>query len=231
MYKPEYPNCKEVSPLQQTIEGFEKSPEVSIRVSDTPPLPRIWFLHKNDNSIIQIQQDRFLHNWRKNLPEDEYPRYPKVIKIFKDHLSIFLNYIKETEIGPIQPNQYEMTYVNHISQGEGWETLNDIGNIFRDFGWDNSNKAILSDPSDLNLRVIFDLPNVEGRLHIKVVKSFLGESKQPILRLDLTVRGMSKEKSEKGMWNWFDQAREWIVRGFADFTTENAQNSIWKRKI
>ena len=31
------------------------------------------------------------------------------------------------------------------------------------------------------------------------------------------------------MWNWFDLAHEWIVRGFADLTTEKIQQNIWRR--
>ena len=78
-YKPEYPICREVSPLTSVIERFDEPPRVDLQLADVPPLPRIWFVHKNDNGIIQIQRDRFLHNWKKVRPQDEYPRYPQVI--------------------------------------------------------------------------------------------------------------------------------------------------------
>ena len=55
-------------------------------------------------------------------------------------------------------------------------------------------------------------------------------SGQPIILLDLTVRGIGKDKSIEGMWDWFDLAREWIVCGFADLTGERVQTEVWKRK-
>ena len=29
------------------------------------PLPRVWFVHRNDNEVIQVQRNRFYYNWRK----------------------------------------------------------------------------------------------------------------------------------------------------------------------
>lgn len=230
-FKPEYSSCKEVNPLTPTIEKFGESPKVSFEITEVPPLPRIWFLNKEDTGIIQIQQDRFLHNWRKNLPEEEYPRYPYVIGKFKDHYSVFLSYLNENEIGPPKLNQLELTYVNHIPQGMGWEKLSDLGNVFQDFSWDGDRKQFLPEVSDINFRTTFDLPNEEGRLHVKIVKGFIGDNKLPILRLDLTVRGLTMEGSDQEIWSWFDQARKWIVRGFADVTNEKIQNSVWGRKV
>ncbi len=79
-YKTEYPVCREVPPLAPVIERFEEAPRIDLQLADVPPLPRIWFVDEKENGIIQVQRDRFLHNWKKVLPEDEYPRYPQVIE-------------------------------------------------------------------------------------------------------------------------------------------------------
>ena len=88
-YKSDYSICREVIPLTPMIENFDERHPIDLQITDVPPLPRIWFVHKNDNGIVQIQRDRFLHNWKKAKPEDEYPRYPKVIELFKDRFSKF----------------------------------------------------------------------------------------------------------------------------------------------
>jgi len=132
-YKPNYPICREVPPLTPVIEHFGEPPPVDIHLTDVPPLPRIWFVHREDNGIIQVQQDRFLHNWKRAKPEDEYPRYPKVIKLFKDRLSKFRLFLKENELGFIEPLQYEMTYINHIPEGDGWVDMSNVGDVFPDF--------------------------------------------------------------------------------------------------
>lgn len=228
-YKREYSICEQTTPIQPTFERFGGSSNISLTLSETPPLPRIWFVNQEDDSIIQVQQDRFLHNWRKRTPDDQYPRYNNVIEKFKVHYSTFLSFIGENGIGSVKPNQLEMTYVNHIPKGEGWESLGDIGNVFKDFNWNTSNREFLPEIDDLNIRFTFKLPNDEGRLHIKVFKGLLKESGKSLLRLDVAATGMPKDNSNQGMWNWFDQARQWIVRGFADFTDSEIQKTIWNR--
>ena len=229
-YKSDYPHCREAPPLTPVIEHFAESPRVDIHFTDVPPLPRIWFVHKNDNGIIQVQRDRFLHNWKKVKPEDEYPRYPTVIELFEDRLSKFKLFLEENKLGVIQPLQYEMTYINHIPQGEGWKNLNDIRHIFPDFGLRVNKDRFLPQPEGINWRTNFALPDQMGRMHVTIQHATLRDTGQPVLILNLTVRGIGDDKSAKGMWSWFDLAREWIVRGFADLTGEEVQKGVWKRK-
>src|SRR6266436_4453020 len=65
-YKPEYSECLEVVPLIPVIESFDTpSPSEPQLDLEAPLLPRTWFVHANGNGVIQVQRDRFLHNWRK----------------------------------------------------------------------------------------------------------------------------------------------------------------------
>src|ERR1041385_7253995 len=90
-FRESYPECKEVDPLLPVIEVFDgKEPQSSFAV---PTLPRLWFISKDENGIIQIQRDRFLHNWRKVRPADEYPRYGVVIEKFRNHLVTFRSFL------------------------------------------------------------------------------------------------------------------------------------------
>ncbi len=229
-YKSEYPICREVAPLTPVIERFEEAPAIDLQLAEVPPLPRIWFVHANDNGIIQIQRDRFLHNWKKVRPEDEYPRYPKVIEMFKDRLSQFESFLRENDLGVIDPLQYEMTYINHIPKGDGWENMSEMGNVFPDFSLRVNEQRFLSEPEGMNWRTTFVLPDRAGRLHVKIRHGKRRDTGQSVLILDLTVRGIGNHKSPEGMWAWFDLAREWIVRGFADLTGEEVQKQIWKKK-
>ncbi len=228
-YKSEYPNCQEVPPLTPVIERFEGPAEAQFTFSDKPPLPRIWFIHSDGRGIIQIQRDSFLHNWKKVQPEDEYPRYHQVIEMFKDRLENFQSFLKENELGPIEPLQYEMTYVNHIPQNELWMAMKEIGNVFPDHTNRKGNHTFLPEPEGINWNTTFILPNQVGRLHIKIRNGISQETKIPLLMMESTVRGIGKDKSPEGMWGWFDLAREWIVRGFADLTSEEIQKKIWRK--
>lgn len=229
-FKPDYPRCQEVAPLTPMIERFDESLEMEFRLADTPPLPRIWFVHTNGNGIIQVQRDRFLHNWRKVRPGDEHPRYHNVIQMFRDRLSRFQMFLEETDLGTLMPMQYEMTYINHIPQGDGWEAIGDIGKVFPDFVWRINEQRFLSVPEGINWRTSFTLPSRAGRLHMIIRSAVCRSDERPMLLFELTARGIGNYTSFEKMWGWFDLAREWIVRGFADLTGYEVQKNIWRRR-
>lgn len=228
-YKSEYPQCSEVAPLNPVIERFDEPPQMTVELANVPPLPRIWFIQSKGNGIIQVQRDRFLHNWKRVESEDEYPRYHVVKEMFRDRLLKFQSFLKENDLGIIEPLQYEMTYVNHIPKGDGWGNLREIGKIFPDFAFRIKEDRFLPEPSAVNWRTTFTLPEVATRMHVGIRHVKIRDSGLPVLLLELTVRGIGTNKSSEEMWNWFDLAREWIVRGFADLTGEEVQKNVWRR--
>ena len=231
-FKPDYPSCQEVAPLPPVVERFDETAgsTLEFELTDKLLIPRIWFVHTNGNGIIQVQTDRFLHNWRKVRPQDEYPHYHHVIEMFRDHLAKFESYLREAKLGTVEPLQYEMTYVNHIPRGDGWTTFNDIGKVFPDFAWRGGTQRFMSAPEGINWRTTFVLPNRAGRLHVTIRHAIRPHDKHPILLFELTARGVGSDKSQEATWSWFDLAHEWIVRGFADLTGEEVQQNIWGRK-
>jgi uncharacterized protein (TIGR04255 family) len=224
----DFPTCQEVAPLMPQIEGFDEGAEASIQLSEVP-LPRVWFVHRDEVAIVQVQRDRFLHNWKKGKPADAYVRYPTVIEMFKKHLDTFESFLKENTLGTVDPLQYEMTYVNHIVQGEGWDEVSDLGKVFRDHQWNGKENRFLPGIEHLNLRTSFVLPNRAGRLHVSIRDGKRREDMKSLLLFELTVRGFPGDTSRATMWEWFSIAREWIVRGFTDLTTEEIQRNVWGR--
>jgi uncharacterized protein (TIGR04255 family) len=180
-YKDEYPACREVPPLAPTIERFDDSPPESptVELHDVPPLPRIWFIHSNDNGVVQLQRDRFLHNWRKVRPDDEYPRYHSVKKMFQEKFAVFEAFLEEMQLGVVHVRQCEMTYINHIPKGEGWQSAEDVPALFPDFAW-RKDTRFLKIPSDFHWRTVFLLPERQGRLHVTVRFGRRKQDSQPI---------------------------------------------------
>jgi uncharacterized protein (TIGR04255 family) len=230
-YKPEYSDCREVAPLVPVIESFGKPPQPGTQYVDVPPLPRTWFIHSSGNGIIQIQRDRFLHNWRKIRPNDEYPRYHNVMSMFRAHLTSFMEFLDANNLGVITPLQYELTYINHIMQGEGWGIISDVGKVFPNFIWHADESTLLPEPESFNWQTSFPLPNRTGRLHTRIQTAVRREDEHPLLRFELTARGIGNYTTLDTMWNWFDLAHEWIVRGFADLTAPHVQKDIWRRTV
>ena len=232
-FKPDYNRCEETDPLVPMIERFGKLPPTDVQPPVEPLLPRIWFIHKDDSGVVQVQRDRFLHNWRK--ADGDYPHYEKVIKLFNQHFATFLTFLKDNELGAVEPLQFEMTYINHIPQSEGWKTLNDFSTVFPDFPWhlddpwEKGRKRFLPSPNGRNFRLNFTFPDESGRLHVTIRNGVRRVDNRPVLLLELTVRGIGVENSIEGMNGWFDVAHEWIVRGFSDICGKGMQDKVWRR--
>ena len=228
-FQPEYPFCDDIAPIAPKVELYnDQKGGPQLKLSNVPPLPRVWFVSEDETRIIQIQRDRFVHNWRKVDSESEYPRYNEIVNSFKGYLTTFDEFLREAELGKVQPIQYELTYVNQIPQGQAWLTLEDVGKIFPDITWRSSSSRFLSDPQSISWATIFDLPHEIGRLHTSVKPTVLNGSST--LLFELTVRGIGNYNSRETLQNWFDIAHEWIVHAFDDLTSKEIQVEIWKRR-
>jgi hypothetical protein len=146
--------------------------------------------------------------------------------LFKDKLDGFETFLSENEFEKLQIVQYEMTYINHIWMGEEWNNLSEIGKVFPDFSFRAPKGRFLPEPETINWRTSFLLPHKAGRLHLTIRNGKRRSDDKHMIIMDITVRGFN----EGGMEKWFDIAREWIVRGFADLTGKDIQTKVWRRK-
>ena len=101
-----------------------------------PPLPRIWFVSEDDNYLVQVQNNRFLFNWRVVRPSDVYPRFEVVQDGFKRNFALFEEFVKSASLGELELTNYELTYVNHIERKKGkLKKLRSARAIFPDLLW------------------------------------------------------------------------------------------------
>ncbi len=230
-FKQEYPTCREVPPLAPVTERYDEDVALSevYEFTDRPPLPRTWFVHESENGIIQIQRDRLLHNWKRVRPDDAYPRYASVIQMFRDRLDVFEAFLRDSELGTVVPEQYEMTYVNHIPCGEGFASITEVGSVFPDFSWRSRRDRFLGVPESVSWKTVFALPEQAGRLYATIRSGLRRDDDTPILLFELTARGIGKQRTKSDMWEWFDLAHEWIVRAFTELTADGMHKSVWKR--
>lgn len=228
-YKPEYSECQEVAPLAMQIEGSGGS-QAELELLEVPPLPRVWFLEPSGTRLVQIQRERFHHNWRKTNPEDEYPRHKRVLEAFNERLETFRSFLSESGLGELQFKQYEMTYVNHILAGSGWNSVADIGKVFPDFSWRARSDRSSEPPEGIHWKTVFTLPEEMGRLHVTIRNATRITDNQPIILFDLTARGFGKESTLEDMGSWFEMAHGRIIRTFDDLVDIEFQKTHWGRE-
>lgn len=232
-YRAEYPDFQEQPELVHLVEPPEQlaAPRKTfeVRMLQTPLVPRVLFVHRDDTRVIQVQQDRFIYNWRKRPPDDDYPRYGAVFGAFLENWATFLDVVSTEGLGEVVIDQYEMTYLNHIWQGEGWDTLGDMAKVFPDLSWRSAGGRFLPLPVNMSHRASFPLPGGNGRLHLSISTALSTEEGKRLVSMDLTARGFPGSPGDEAMRNWFNLAHEWIVRGFADLTSDEIQKSCWRR--
>lgn len=223
--KKNYPGCKEMPNLTHVIEHYNQpAPPILIQSFNVPPLPRHFFIANEKDHLIQIQRDRLLLNWRKLGKETAYPRYNTLLPRFLECWDVFNSLAEELQIAPVEPDQYELTYINHIQKGEGWDSLGEIGAVFPEFKCVTEDR-FLPEPEGVAWRRIYRFPGETGRLYASMQQEADRETGNLILVLNLTARGISKD----GLESWLHMAHEWIVRGFTDLTGPDIQEPIWKR--
>ena len=220
-----FPTVREVAPIIPQIEVSEPQGIVA-KIVGVPPTPRIWLMTKNEGELIQVQKDRLLYNWKLG-EETPYPGYDVVFVEFEKYLSRFENFIEENDLGELKIRQFELTYVNHIGADKGYPVPGAEAGILVDHVRDETRSRFLPGIERYNWATTYLLPNDHGRLHI-TAQSALRES-EPLMRLDLTARGIGEDRSRNGLKPWFDVAHEWITHGFADITDPETQTSVWGR--
>ncbi len=230
-YRRAFPKTEERPALDPVVEQFPESSVARVGLKfqafENPPVPRIWFTNDPGSEMIQVQNDRFIKNWRKEGDGDQYPHYDETIRPnFDRDYAIFLDFLKKNQVGTPHVNQCEVTYVNHILAGHGWEHYGDLEKIFT--FWRSPDLMPPGPPEDLRLHARFVIPGRDGkpagRLHVDVQPAVRTSDNHPMYVLHLTARGQVGEGVD-----FFDIGREWIVTTFKNLTTSSMHN-IWRIK-
>jgi uncharacterized protein (TIGR04255 family) len=211
----------------------ERSPEqlppavgIQFQALETPPTPRFWFIDKRRAELLQVQKDRFVKNWRKAGEGDLYPRYEQVRAGFDIDFNDFTQFVSRNQLGTIRINQCEVTYINHIVAGAGWETHADVDKVLN--VWAQPTSAYPGRAQDMTFHARFPMLDQDGQFVGRLNVSFRPVNRisdgAPMFLLELTARGQLGEGTE-----FFDLGREWIVRSFAELTTP-AMHEIWGRR-
>jgi uncharacterized protein (TIGR04255 family) len=192
------------------------------------PLPRFWFIGKDDDQVVQFQFDRLYFNWRRR--EGVYPRYPRVFEQFENALNIFQTFLCEFNLGDLKIIEFDLSYINHIPKGKGWNKIDEIDNIFPDFIWKKTSGRYMPNPVNIAWQADFPMPEQKGLLGVSLKKAVRTADKTDLLVFELKARGPAKSNSREDLRDWFDTAHEMIVVGFSDLTRLNIQKEIWERE-
>ncbi len=223
-------SIEEQSPVSPIVEEFpSRIHEPQLQLRRAPDLARIWFTHEDKSQILQVQRDRFTFNWRKTDPNQQYPGFTSICEKFESFYNRFCQIIKDMKIGEVTPLQYELTYIDQLKQGDGWDRLDEIGEIYNMFVDCQQSESFWLGAESLILSTSFTLEDLHGRLHLTIRNRVKMPEESQTLQTDFTMRGFP-ENANYTMIDWFKAAREQIREKFVSLFTENIQTQIWGRK-
>ena len=207
-----------------TGRGKSLIPAAFERFDDSPPLDLLFAFEvgagspvrlrmRNDDGteMVQLQCDRLHANWLGG-EASANPRYPEVRARFDTVLRQFQGFLEQQKLGELQPNQWEVTYLTRLPEGEVWSSAAEHLATLKLGG---SLRSRVTEAADLELR--FLIPPNRGRLHVESLQ-------QPDhVRLTLTARGPAQTLEE--LSTGLDLGRKTIVTAFARLTSTKAQKA------
>jgi uncharacterized protein (TIGR04255 family) len=187
------------------------------------------FINDTDDKVIQIQNTRFLYNWRKR--ESVSPRFHDLYPQFISHLAGFRDFLGAASLADVEPNQWEVTYINHINRGGLWRTPDDWYRIF---------PGLIPPPTSMPGtklereagEVSFQLLPERGRLHLQFSSGRSTDDGSDVLALHLTARGpVKRDDPTLNLQSGMELGHHVLVDAFTSIASDSALKYWGKRDL
>lgn len=220
----------DVPPLDDQLERFGAEDALlgpSVKFFQGMRTPRVQFIRSDGERMIQVQNSRFILNWKKQA--SVYPSYEVLLPEFRSVLHAFESFTAEARFGQPAYNQWELVYVDQIRKGDMWDSARDWSRIFP--GLATPPVSIIQVPRTGDERISadwrFSLAKQRGRLYISLRQAWIQPSAEEVLNLTFTARGpvTDSETWEQGL----EVGHEAVRETFLAITSREAQEH-WMRR-
>lgn len=207
---------------------LSQQPPIGV-IIETPleifPMPRYWLASKDDATLIQIQKNAFLFNWRKR--EETYPHYDSVKARFDKNFQLFSDFVGvEIGIQNLSIEVCELSYVNIIKPCEFWNSLDDTSNVIPSFKFSDSgvSEALRKDFNHVTIYKIDDKLSLTVTIKSGRTATNLDQS---CLIFEIKATGRLGTASKSQADKWFSQAHKTIISCFTRMTNSDIQKKFW----
>jgi uncharacterized protein (TIGR04255 family) len=226
LFRDEYPIVEEMPPLSPNFETFGVPQAFPISFVSQPMHPRFWFLSEKREQLLQFQNDRLLHNWRKAGLGDEnnpYPRFETIIAKFESEMAKLESHFGSLGAPALTVQQCEISYINRIYAEK--DSRLDPAKWLRFVSFPGEPPEAFT----CSFRRVLSRPDGTpyGRLICESAIAFENPLK-PFILFTLTARGIPSDPNSMAALDFLSQGRDMIVRLFANLTTDSA-HKLWGR--
>jgi len=205
---------------ENAVFAFPFPGAVSIRLSQAPAC-RLQILNQAKDRMIQVQNGRFHLNW-KGASGPDYPRYHELRREFRDYLGRFQAFLATKVEANLRPNQWEVTYLNHVPKGPVWQAPADWHSLFPPLHV-LPPVVVTASLETMGGQWQYEIRPQRGRLHVELRH---GRQEHPtpteVLVFNLTARGPIDSVDESGILAGIDLGHETIVHAFKECTSSSA---------
>lgn len=236
--KAEFPDFEELPAVVSSArysDDARAADEQSGEFGSVSPYVRCLFVDHANDRLIQVQRDRFMYNWRREVNKN-YPRYLNNVRPnFIEQWRRFKGFLEEQRLEGPRVRRSEVTYVNHFERGKEWSSFDDLSKLMT-FWIDPRDKQarnpiptprFLPTPEYADIDIRYRI-NDQDHLHVEVRRAERHKDGAEILQTTLTARLSPVGGDDEAILATFDTGREWIVRGFTELTTPE-MHLRWRR--
>jgi len=222
----EYPIGEQQPRIESPLESSEPTQPTQIQLSLQGGQPgRMWMISSDDDFLIQVQDTRFVQNWRRR--ETEYGHFEQIRDKFWSNYLKFVQFLRSQDFPLPHIQQIEITYLNWIPEApmvdffrpaaSGVVRISGVSHLPEEQSW--SAKYLI--PNDIG--------SVE-RLYVQCLPAIRPAT--PGVRgsqLGLVFRGARESGFSDGETAaLIDSGRIIIVEVFTELTTPSA-HAIWEK--
>lgn len=218
-WSPDFPKLQEQAPLTPGV--LESAGSVPFISFGPPPMNRHWWLSADESHLLQVQQDRFILNWRRLSTDSVYPRYPVLRGVFESRLGEFAHFAGVH--GGLKIMGAEVTYINDL----GFDgRLDQVVRL-----WSSAPESHLGDPAEVRFAASYPIPTAKSSsvLLVSLDPGLRALDSSPTRLLTLTLRGKPDGDTIVDALAFLDGGRRHIVRSFEELTTAT-MHERWGRK-
>ncbi|OUJ05370.1 TIGR04255 family protein [Acetobacter malorum] len=228
-FKEYYTGIQEQAVVQPVFEMFGgNSPNLNQMNFPFPfPFPpfgnteasRYWFISADDTEVMQIQNNRILHNWRKRSEDQKYPHYNNIKEKFFNDLHVTREFFCQRSIGEIIPNQCELCYVNIIKLNDDRYSIknaHDLTHLLAQKVTPPSSN-LKFEGSGISSRFVLYDTNQEpcGRVHLNLAPENFNGGMVTALKLEVMVRARpSKDSFPDALPAFYDTLHDTALKVF-----------------
>jgi uncharacterized protein (TIGR04255 family) len=193
--------------------------------SEQFPMPRFWFEAADGVTLIQVQKDAFLFNWRKR--DASYPHFETVKAGFDKYLSIFLEFLARDVLTAPDFRIAELTYINALFQNEYWSGPRDTAAVLPFFRLPvvDDGEALPPDFHQVSTQRL--APDLTLSTTVRSARATKDATK-PALVFELRAVGTLNEATRVDLDRWFDRAHDTTGACFLSMTSPDIQKRYWE---